>query len=968
MQRDAKYEAVVQMLLDREVEDRHARAKRQLGYRQHLESVSGLGNGSAVAGSPTRLFKFRTKVPCRATPEARALLDQLKHQFPDGTVTFLQVTSRHQAVMLSKGIGTQPKQIGWIEHSVQTDAKLCNVRDQGLALETNGGTMLVFRFRYAPTAVRMSSPAPAPQDEVVWIDFTEIRPALDLKPFDEGSTPPLVWVTRPEVETMDALGSRDYDAFYVRFKLEVQAGIWHQLSSLLSNSPGSHWHRGSYYTVVREPEATNGRISQRTVDDSGNAVDIGLDRIYDASAATDILLLYLGGDILADFADIYFTLQSVSSADAYPLKEEFFALIRAFWGNTQSLAWEYDSELAAVVRMSQRAVPTPSQALVLQQDWTALRQSLIDRYQGGREPTDLIPPDVAYRPADAPVAWPFATFPAGEVNIGLRLVYRQEWRGDTSGTANEVLYEAAHATVKAMKWPVDVEGSINTGVRGLAATTDMGLESECRESSRDMCARLTDIMQKMSADNRFAVRTRPAEIQNVVLVAEKLPTPSEIDVSWVKRHDWILAQVLLDESFRDALNSIRQEARPEENVEQVETFSGTATVHADGIDMAGEWKRGYRDPVEEQLERRQRDLEVDAARDRLYEHLRANILHYQRAIWQQEDPQQRCMRYRKSGKKVPLDWRFEIETGGPLHIDELCDRLSEPNVDAQFTAYSSGREADLDQVIDPTGPVGYHANYAIYHMRPEFGSEDLFSMLHFFKSPYLQPNPETGEPQVTDPLITLTAEQPVVTDVADVLDTETVVTTSAANDLAEAPSGYELLLGNARESELVLANAHQGSDWSIRSSDEGRVPTVRVVGGADPSHGPESQRLTLVADVGLKLASMIDAPATPLREPMIIACGDEDQTPCLIVSAAAASPHDMEAERLIVVHAEQTTALIAGVKPAMPHHAVDARVIIPPRESETLPNLLAGAVIARIQKRPIVGRDEQRLRPNLVAG
>src|SRR5215208_1758877 len=76
--RDARYDAIVQTLRDLEAEDRAAREKRQRGYRQSLESDSGLGSSASSPSSPVRLNKFRTKVPCRVTPEARALLDRLR--------------------------------------------------------------------------------------------------------------------------------------------------------------------------------------------------------------------------------------------------------------------------------------------------------------------------------------------------------------------------------------------------------------------------------------------------------------------------------------------------------------------------------------------------------------------------------------------------------------------------------------------------------------------------------------------------------------------------------------------------------------------------------------------------------------------------------------------------------------------------------------------------------------------------
>ena len=67
----------------------------------------------------------------------------------------------------------------------------------------------------------------------------------------------------------------------------------------------------------------------------------------DAAVATDILLLYLDGDILADCAEMYFAIHSRSSS-AGPFKEEFFTIIREFWASAPSLAARYGSDVAAV--------------------------------------------------------------------------------------------------------------------------------------------------------------------------------------------------------------------------------------------------------------------------------------------------------------------------------------------------------------------------------------------------------------------------------------------------------------------------------------------------------------------------------------------------------------------------------------------------------------------------------------------
>jgi hypothetical protein len=740
MQKDARHEAIVRKLLDRQEEDRNAREKRLQAYSQYLENA-------ACPASPARLHKFHTTVPCRISPAARRLMDKFRKQYFGSTVTFPHLANGQQAVMLTSGAGAKPMQIGWVEHYVEADPQRCNVCDQGLAIETDGASMLVLQFRYPPTPLKLDAHGQTGSASGAAAGITEIRPALDLRLCDDVAAPPLTWVTRPEVDAIDDVGFRDFEAFYVRFKLEIQAAVWSSLMAQLSGAHDAHWVAGRYYSVVRVPEAAIGRIHQTTVDDRGTAVDIGLDCIYDAPVATDILLLYLESDVLADLADIHFTLLSHRASNAPALREEFFTTIREFWASAASLAYHYGSELATALRLAQRAVPTPPQAVLLRQDWITLRQRMFDRFgEGGRDVAELAGDAM---PPSPDADWPFAQVPAGEVNIGLRLLYR------AGAAQNGTIAERP----------------------------------------------LSDIMQ--------SVTPWPAEIQNIVMVAEQLPHPSDIGLEWVMKHDRILANVLLDGSFRDALDSITRaplapgsgvsaveyEGARDWTIEHVDTFSGTAVARADGLVLDGEWKRGYRYQSSELMKLPPSEAEVNAMRERLYEHLKANILHYQQAIWLHEDPQQRTMRYRKSGRKMALDWRFELESAGELTIDELRARFTATHVDGQFAAYSTGRSADLERLIDSTEPLGYYGNYAIYAMRPEFGSEEFFSMLHFFKSPFLQYNPETGEAELDCPK---TVAVEVALEAAFVPDVET----------PEQPSDYQIVAGSTYE--IVLSGNDRG--------------------------------------------------------------------------------------------------------------------------------------------------------------
>jgi hypothetical protein len=51
----------------------------------------------------------------------------------------------------------------------------------------------------------------------------------------------------------------------------------------------------------------------------------------------------------------------------------------------------------------------------------------------------------------------------------------------------------------------------------------------------------------------YFIREKIHQVVPVVLVANKVPAPHEIDDAWLIKHDWILRRVLLDDSFRPAL-------------------------------------------------------------------------------------------------------------------------------------------------------------------------------------------------------------------------------------------------------------------------------------------------------------------------------------------------------------------------------------------------------------------------------
>jgi hypothetical protein len=124
------------------------------------------------------------------------------------------------------------------------------------------------------------------------------------------------------------------------------------------------------------------------------------------------------------------------------------------------------------------------------------------------------------------------------------------------------------------------------------------------------------------------------------------------------------------------------------------------------------------------MEQDRREWQTDA----FLLHLRRNILHYMRAIWSDEDYDQRMQRY--SRMRVPIAWTFvplspvpSGSTATPLEVDGIF-------VPDPMTA------RPLTDVIDPIGPIGYHLNCAIYRIRDNPKLVNLHQALAYLRSAY----------------------------------------------------------------------------------------------------------------------------------------------------------------------------------------------------------------------------------------
>ncbi|MCG3130883.1 MAG: hypothetical protein FLDDKLPJ_01657 [Phycisphaerae bacterium] len=237
---------------------------------------------------------------------------------------------------------------------------------------------------------------------------------------------------------------------------------------------------------------------------------------------------------------------------------------------------------------------------------------------------------------------------------------------------------------------------------------------------------LTYVYHKIQ--QQYEVRTVLAEVRGVIFVPETVPLPAEINEAWVRRHDWIIAEALRDESFRQSLNELIQEAEegslltdptkdPFENaVEEAKSkFAQFEHVGPGGPsngglsipDIYGEPLRRYYEYRRDQSARERANALRRVKRERLFQHIRDNILHYCRAIWTREDPDQRLLRYKKEGRVVPVEWR----SAEPFRLLRVGD--PPPSGPYEPIGYKP-----LYDVIDPTGPVGYVGNFAVYDVRP----------------------------------------------------------------------------------------------------------------------------------------------------------------------------------------------------------------------------------------------------------
>ena len=238
-------------------------------------------------------------------------------------------------------------------------------------------------------------------------------------------------------------------------------------------------------------------------------------------------------------------------------------------------------------------------------------------------------------------------------------------------------------------------------------------------------------LQYHMLQHQYDIYTYLFSVRNVIFVAEKIPVPYEVNVSWVRRYDWIIAEELLDESFRRTINELIQDEDTEEliNFNSQNPYSKmleTATEKFAGFDAPGngnglggldvsdiyaEPQRQYDQYRKGEEARRRANTIRDIQRTRLFNHIRDNILHYCRAIWAREDNEQRMLRYKKEGRTVPFIWQ------GPFIQDDAT----------QFQP-TEVRVA-VNEIISDITPIGFTGNYIVFGLATsDYDSEDLVEL------------------------------------------------------------------------------------------------------------------------------------------------------------------------------------------------------------------------------------------------
>lgn len=182
----------------------------------------------------------------------------------------------------------------------------------------------------------------------------------------------------------------------------------------------------------------------------------------------------------------------------------------------------------------------------------------------------------------------------GSVNFGLGSIENTSEFGGNAASESTKTKKAFHeATLKAAEeyrrersLEVDTASSIET---------EESMSGEISNPNNEITVTyLFYELQRRYRVQEFLYRVRP-----VVLVAQNVPSPHEIDEAWLAKYQWIIGRVLLDDSFRPALSYLT---------------SGFAGDEASIEILKGQWQTQQR--LVEKLEALVTDEHAERARQR----------------------------------------------------------------------------------------------------------------------------------------------------------------------------------------------------------------------------------------------------------------------------------------------------------------------------------------------------------------
>jgi hypothetical protein len=489
--------------------------------------------------------------------------------------------------------------------------------------------------------------------------------------------------------------------------------------------------------------------------------------------------------------------------------------------------------------------------------WWMMMESIEDAYYEIRNAEEERKEDIIEQQE-----YNFETYEPESYNLGVRFVYRQEWRPlgiqrgevvrtiplgpkqtervtskiirrekvekafetttesesssekvDTTKDSSEIINE----TSKKFNWNVETQASVSVGV--FKGSLSAGVGGERTKRNSETISHLTESMQKTASRTRketkvsvntesemtsesesfseivnpndeialtyyystmqrqYEVMTRLAEIGNVVFIAEEMPDPDSRELGrWVEKYDWIISKVLLDESFREGLSLVcmenqgpqelnstitdRIDSTMESVVANMGKLASSNTGGLNQIDIIREAQRAYRETWKDETEKTHIKNEIEKKKERFLRHVRRNILHYCRAVWSNEDADQRMHRYNKRNIMIPTRWHYVVNMisfagsntiGTPSEFTSILDEMH--SLHEAATDFVMVRPQitltlcpDMDSVrpitdvINPAGPIGYTSNYAIYYLRSDIefneNGKSNMPMLTELREPY----------------------------------------------------------------------------------------------------------------------------------------------------------------------------------------------------------------------------------------